>query len=542
MPDSSSDAAVHPEVAGIRSLALVGQTASGKTSLAEALLHRAGVIGTPGSLERGTTVCDFDPMERRVQHSLNAAIVQFEHEGTRVHMIDTPGYADFVGQAMTALEAVDCAAVLVEPEAGIQPLSVQMMESARQRGLCRLIVVNKIDQQDADLAGLLEQLQATFGKECLPLNLPSADRSRVLDCFFAAAAPEGASAAFSSVEQAHRALVEQVVEVDANFVERYLNEGDVDPRELHAPLEQALREGHLIPVCFVSARSGAGVGELLDVIERLLERRVQLARVDVALVEVALDEGGVHFHHLLHQRAVRLLHRGEVGRRALVLHLPEAVQHRFAPLRGQVDRQAFAAERGLDLLHQRFQVDALRIDLVDDDDAVAFALRGPLHHAHRHRLDAGRCVDDDGGGLDGLQGRQRLPEEIRRTRGVDQVREDVAVFEVQQRRVEGTQGPLFQRVVVRDGTAPLDAAGCAHRPGLPQQGFGQAGLACGTGPDEGHGAARGDVAIGCHERNLPWGIVVMRGILRTPCGRRNVLNSTFGRVVRCRILSERRHS
>ena len=145
-------------------MALVGQTASGKTSLVEALLHRAGVIGTPGSLERGTTVSDFDPMERRVQHSLNAAIVQFEHEGTRVHLIDTPGYADFVGQAMTALEAVDCAAVLVDPESGIQPLSVQMMEWAQQRGLCRLIVVNKIDQQEADLAGLLEQLQAAFGK------------------------------------------------------------------------------------------------------------------------------------------------------------------------------------------------------------------------------------------------------------------------------------------------------------------------------------------------------------------------------------------
>jgi elongation factor G len=270
MPDSRPDAAVDPEVAGIRSLALVGQTASGKTSLAEALLHRAGAIGAPGSLERGTTVSDFDPMERRVQHSLNAALMQFEHAGTRIHLIDTPGYGDFVGQSLTALEAVDCAAVVVDPETGIQPLSLQMMEWAAQRGLCRLLIVNKIDQPGADLAGLLEQLQAGFGKECLPLNLPSADGARVLDCFFAADAPDGVAPAFSSVPEAHRALVEQVVEVDAEFVERYLNEGDVDPGELHAPLEQALREGHLIPVCFVSARTGAGVAELLDVIERLL--------------------------------------------------------------------------------------------------------------------------------------------------------------------------------------------------------------------------------------------------------------------------------
>src|SRR5207244_833645 len=100
----------------------------------------------------------------------------------------------------------------------------------------------------------------------LPLNLPAARGTQVVDCFFN---PSG-EADFSSVELAHRALVEQVVEVDPEFVERYLNEGDVDPSELHAPLEQALREGHLIPICFVSARNGAGVDELLDVIVKLL--------------------------------------------------------------------------------------------------------------------------------------------------------------------------------------------------------------------------------------------------------------------------------
>src|SRR3989442_9211870 len=96
----------HPDIARIRSVALVGQTAAGKTSLVESLLWKAGAIGAPGSLERGSTVCDFDPLERRMQHSLNAAIVHFNHRETRVHMIDTPGYPDFVGQSMTALEAV----------------------------------------------------------------------------------------------------------------------------------------------------------------------------------------------------------------------------------------------------------------------------------------------------------------------------------------------------------------------------------------------------------------------------------------------------
>jgi elongation factor G len=262
--------APHPGIAAIRTLALVGQTTAGKTSLTEALLHRAGVIGAQGSLERGTTVCDFDPMERRAQHSLNSAVVHFKHGDTRVHLIDTPGYADFVGQSMTALEAVDTAAIVINAATGIEMMSARMMEWAAKRRLCRMVIVNKIDAQGVDLAALVARIQATFGKECLPLNLPAGGGARVVDCFFNASAPAGGEADFSSVETAHRALVEQVVEVDPAFVDRYLNDGDVDPRELHAPLEQALREGHLIPICFTSARTGAGVAELLDVFDRLL--------------------------------------------------------------------------------------------------------------------------------------------------------------------------------------------------------------------------------------------------------------------------------
>ncbi len=250
----------------IRTLALVGQSAAGKTSLAEALLHKAGAIVAQGSLERGTTVSDYDPMERRAQHSLNTALMHLEHRGTRMHLLDTPGYPDFVGQSMTALEAVETAAVVINASTGIEMMSARMMEWARERGLDRMVIVNKIDAQGVDLAALLAQIREAFGKECLPLNLPAAGGSKVVDCFFNT---EGESD-FGSVAEAHRALVEQVVEVDSAFVDRYLNDGDVDTKELHAPLEQALREGHLIPVCFVSARTGAGVAELLDVIELLL--------------------------------------------------------------------------------------------------------------------------------------------------------------------------------------------------------------------------------------------------------------------------------
>ena len=255
-----------PSIAAIRTLALVGPAAAGKTSLAECLLHRAGVIGAPGSLERGTTVSDYDPLERRMQHSLNASILHLDHAGTRVHLIDTPGAADFVGQSLPALEAVETAVIVINAATGIEPMAQRMMDYAASRHLDRMIVVNKIDAADIDLPGLLQQIQSTFGKECLPLNLPDAGGARVVDCFYNR---EGHSD-FGSVDAAHRALVEQVVEVDAEFVERYLNDGDIDASELHAPLEQALREGHLIPVCFTSTRSGAGVAELLDVIVKLL--------------------------------------------------------------------------------------------------------------------------------------------------------------------------------------------------------------------------------------------------------------------------------
>ncbi|WP_076998666.1 elongation factor G [Variovorax sp. KK3] len=254
------------EMEAVRTLALVGPAATGKTTLAEALLLKSGAIGAAGSVERGSTVSDHDPLEKRIQHSLNSSVMHLAHAGTRIHFLDTPGGADFLGQSLPALEAVETAAVVINATAGIEPMAVRMMEHAAQRKLARMVIVNKIDAQGVDMAALLGQIQAAFGRECLPVNLPDDGGTKVLDCFYNR---EG-GCSMGDVEAAHRKLVEQVVEVDAAFVDRYLEEGDVDASELHAPLEQALREGHLIPVCFVSARNGAGIGELLDVIVKLL--------------------------------------------------------------------------------------------------------------------------------------------------------------------------------------------------------------------------------------------------------------------------------
>ena len=250
----------------LRTVALVGHGASGKTTLTEALLHKAGMIQSTGAVERGSTVCDFDPLEKQFLHSLRSAVVHLDYAGTRTHLIDTPGYPDFIGQAIGALDAVESAAIVVNAQSGIEMITRRMMDWAGKRKLCRVIVVNKIDAENVDLPRVLASLQETFGKECLPINLPAEGGTRVIDCF----ANDSGSADFLSVGEVHKMVLEQIVEVDEAAMEKYLEQGELDPESLHAPLEKALREGHIIPVCFVSARTGAGVRDLLEVFARHL--------------------------------------------------------------------------------------------------------------------------------------------------------------------------------------------------------------------------------------------------------------------------------
>ena len=252
----------------IRNIALVGHASAGKTLLAEALLVGAGAVHTKGSLERGTTVCDFDPQEKKLLHSLDPAICHFETAGTRVHLLDTPGIPDFIGRSLSVLEAVETAAVVVSAVAGIEPMTQRMMDFARDRKLCRLVIINKIDLPDARPEEVLEELRERFGRECLPLNLPAGGGASVVDVFFQS---KGGATDFSSVAAAHTEIIDQVVEVDEKLMELYLEQGEaLEPGQLHDPFEKALREGHLIPVCFVSAETGAGVPQLLEVFSKLM--------------------------------------------------------------------------------------------------------------------------------------------------------------------------------------------------------------------------------------------------------------------------------
>lgn len=256
----------------IRNVALAGHPGAGKTTLFEALLHAGGAIQAAGTIERGSTVSDHDPLERERGHSIDAAIASIDHQpatgpAVRINLIDTPGYPEFRGPALSALGAVETVVVVVDAVAGVEHGTRRLMARAKERDLCRAIVVSRIDAEGADCARVMDELREAFGPEVLPLNLPADGGARVVDCFGQA---EGDSD-LGPVADWHQKTLDQVVEVNEKVMDRYLELGeeDLSAEALHDAFEQCLREGHLVPVCFASARADVGVRKLLDVATRL---------------------------------------------------------------------------------------------------------------------------------------------------------------------------------------------------------------------------------------------------------------------------------
>ncbi|MGB3917507.1 MAG: elongation factor G [Thiothrix litoralis] len=249
----------------IRNIVFTGHTGSGKTSLIEALLFQAGETTQAGDIEKGSTVTDFDPLEQEHQHSLYLSVATAHHAGCHINLIDTPGYPDFQGQVQTALSAADTVVVVINASAGIEPMSRKIMEWVSHQRLPCMVVINRIDAAPEKLEKRLQEITDVFGRDCLPLELPVNHAAQVVDVYD----HESGTADFSSVEAAHTSLIEQVVEANEAAMEHYLEEGEVPAEELHEAFEQALRENHLVPVCFTSAKTGAGIAELLDILAKL---------------------------------------------------------------------------------------------------------------------------------------------------------------------------------------------------------------------------------------------------------------------------------
>ena len=250
----------------IRNLALLGHAGAGKTTLLEMLLVKAGLIGEPGTVERGTTVADFDPLEKSYQHSLNSALASLEFDGVHINLIDTPGDPDFRGQALSAMAAAETAAMVINASNGIEMSTRRLMRRAKQRKLCRIIIVNRMDAEGIDLETLVREIREAFGQQCLPINLPTENFSTVRDCFF----KSDGETDILSVADAHTEIIDQVVETDEGLMAKYLEGEEITSEELHDAFEKSLREGHLVPICFTSASTGAGCGEFLKFCKHLL--------------------------------------------------------------------------------------------------------------------------------------------------------------------------------------------------------------------------------------------------------------------------------
>jgi elongation factor G len=262
----------------IRNIALTGAGGVGKTSIAERLLFTTGTIKRLGTIAEGNTVSDFTDEERSHKHSLQPSVLHFDYEGHLVNLIDTPGLADFLGHAVACFPAVETVAVVIDAVKGIDSVTRRLMAIAATRRIPRLIIVNKIDEVNADLEGLVAEIRQSFGSICLPINLPTPDKSRVINVFeHDGNDAEGDDTLFASVHEAHQQIVEQVIEVDDELTAQYLEKGEgFDPQKLHAAFEKSLDEAHLVPICFCSARTGAGVDDLLHVFASLCPSPVEV--------------------------------------------------------------------------------------------------------------------------------------------------------------------------------------------------------------------------------------------------------------------------
>lgn len=263
--------------ANIRNVALVGHGGSGKTTLTEALLFVAGALPRMGRVEDGNTVSDFDPEEARRGISVSVAVAPFEYDGHKVSVIDTPGYADFVGDVSAALRAADFALFVVSAVEGVEVQTEMAWRMAESRNLPRAVFVNKLDRERASFSRTLDDLKARFGAGIAPLELPIGEEtafSGVIDLLTDTAVtydgktPDGNEGAVpeelaGDEKSVHDALVEGIVVADDALMERYLSDEPIEVKELEATLAKGVADASVFPVLCGSATKLVGIDRVI---------------------------------------------------------------------------------------------------------------------------------------------------------------------------------------------------------------------------------------------------------------------------------------
>jgi len=246
----------------IRNIVLLGHGGSGKTSLAEAILHITGATNRLGSVDEKTSTCDYYDEEKEHQYSIQSAIVHTEYNGKTINIIDTPGSPDFIGTSITAIPAAETALIVISASAGIETITRKMFELATKAEKPRIIVINKIDSENIHLPELLKNIREVFGPSCRCANMPAADNASIIDCI----KNDTGQSALGDAGKAHTELIESVIEADDQLMEKYLGGENITDEQISAVFVKALNSGTLIPIVFTNSRAEVGITELLEII------------------------------------------------------------------------------------------------------------------------------------------------------------------------------------------------------------------------------------------------------------------------------------
>jgi elongation factor G len=269
----------------LRNLAVIGHSACGKTSLCEALLFTAGAIKTLGNVQSGSTVTDFEPEEVTRQKSLSTGFATLPWKKHGLHLVDTPGDANFIAEARSCLQVLDGALLVVSAVGGIETQTERTWSFAREFGVATVIFVNMIDRDNANFAKALSGIGDGLGAKPVPLQIPigsGEDFKGVIDLaemkaltyagdgsgkFKAEEIPEDLSA---EAQAARKELLESIAESNDDLLETYLEREDLTPEEIDRGLAKAVRDGAFVPVGCGSAAKNIGMGPLLDLLVRAL--------------------------------------------------------------------------------------------------------------------------------------------------------------------------------------------------------------------------------------------------------------------------------